>query len=66
VLGIERKQIYFILYFILFILVLGLELRAYTSSPTTSPYFDFFFQDRVSRTVCLGWVQTMILLISAS
>jgi hypothetical protein len=27
---------------------------------------SFFFQDRVSRTICLGWLQTEIFLISAS
>jgi hypothetical protein len=27
---------------------------------------DEFFRDRVSQTVCLGWLQTVILLISAS
>jgi hypothetical protein len=26
---------------------------------------DGFFRDRVSRTICLGWLQTLILLISA-
>jgi hypothetical protein len=25
-----------------------------------------FFQDRVSRTICQGWLRTVILLISAS
>jgi hypothetical protein len=25
-----------------------------------------FFQDKVSRTICLSWLWTMILLISAS
>jgi hypothetical protein len=25
-----------------------------------------FFQDRVARNICLGWLQTTILLISAS
>jgi hypothetical protein len=48
-------------------LVLGLELRAYTLSHSSSPFYcDGFFQERISRTICPGWLQTMILLISAS
>jgi hypothetical protein len=46
--------------------VLGLELRAFIWSHYTSPIFVKGFQDRVSRTVCPGWFQTTILLISAS
>jgi hypothetical protein len=35
--------------------------------PLYQPFFcDEFFWDRVSRTICLSWLQTMILLISAS
>jgi hypothetical protein len=37
--------------------------------PLHQPFFgvcDGFFQDRVSRTICLGWIWTMILLIAAS
>jgi hypothetical protein len=46
---------------------LGFELRAYTLSHSTSPFFgDGFFPDRVSQTICWGWLQTIILLISAS
>jgi hypothetical protein len=50
-----------------FFAVLGLN-----SGPTpqdTQPAFFFcdgFFWDRVSWTICFGWLQTMILLISAS
>jgi hypothetical protein len=45
---------------------LGLELKAFTLSHSTSPFFcDGFFQVRVSRTICLGWLQTVILLIAA-
>jgi hypothetical protein len=29
-------------------------------------FFNGFFQDRTSRIICLGWLQTEILLISAS
>jgi hypothetical protein len=47
--------------------VLRFELRAFTLSHTTSPIFcDKVFWDRVSGTVCLGWLQIVILLISAS
>jgi hypothetical protein len=54
-----------ILFFFLFA-VLGFELRAFTLSHSTSPFFcDGFFWDRVLRTICLGWLQTTIL-ISAS
>jgi hypothetical protein len=35
--------------------------------PLHQPFFcDGFFWDRVSRTICLGWLQTTILLIPAS
>jgi hypothetical protein len=47
--------------------VLGLELRAFTLSHSTSLIFeDHFFWDRVSWTICQGWLRTMILLISAT
>jgi hypothetical protein len=54
--------------FIYLFAVLGFELRVYTLSHSTSPFFvmDFFFSDRVSRTVCPRWLQTTIFLISAS
>jgi hypothetical protein len=46
---------------------LGIELMTYTLSDSTSTFFcDAFFQDKVSRTVCPGWLRTFILLISAS
>jgi hypothetical protein len=44
--------------------VLEFELRAYTLSHSTSPFFDRLFQDRVSQIVCPGWLQTMIFQIS--
>jgi hypothetical protein len=46
--------------------VLGFELRTYTFSHFISPFFWWFFQDRVSQTICLAWLGTVILLISAS
>jgi hypothetical protein len=50
-----------------FFVVLGLELRAYTLSHSTSPFFcDRVFWDRVSWTICSVWLLTAILLISAS
>jgi hypothetical protein len=40
-----------------FFVVLGFELRAYTLSHSISPFFvKGFFQDRVSRAICLGWL----------
>jgi ABC-type transport system involved in multi-copper enzyme maturation permease subunit len=34
---------------------------------STSPFFVMdFYQDRVSQTICHGWLLTAILLISAS
>jgi hypothetical protein len=50
-----------------FFSVLGLELRAYTLSHSTIPSFLWWvFQDRVSWTICPGWLWTVILLIAAS
>jgi hypothetical protein len=56
------------------LVVLEFELRAshllgrhfYCLSNSASPFCDGFFQDRVSRTISPGWLQTAILLISAS
>jgi hypothetical protein len=46
---------------------MGFELRTYTLSHSTSPIFVIdFFQGRVSQTICPGWLQIVILLISAS
>jgi hypothetical protein len=48
-----------------FLLIPGLELRAYTLNHSTSPFFvNDFFQDGVWQTICLGWIQTAILLSS--
>jgi hypothetical protein len=35
-------------------------------STSTFLWFFFFFQDRISWTVCLGWLWTAVLLISVS
>jgi hypothetical protein len=45
--------------------VLGLDLRAYTLNHSTSPFLDGFFQDRISQTICLGWLRMVSLLISS-
>jgi hypothetical protein len=58
-----RRFVSFILSSDFFFPVLGSELRAYTTPP--AHFCDGFFQDRVLRTICLGWLQTAILLISA-
>jgi hypothetical protein len=51
----------------------GLELRAshvvdaLPAELLGQPFYILgYFQDRVSRTICLGWLQTVILMISAS
>jgi hypothetical protein len=57
-------QTCFVLGFVFF--VPGLELRAYTLSHSTSPFYVKYFWDRVSQTICPGWLQAAILLISVS
>jgi hypothetical protein len=45
------------------------ELRAsclHCSSHTSSPFCSGYFEDGVSRTICLDWSQTVILPIAAS
>jgi hypothetical protein len=42
-----------VFFFFFFFPVLGLELKAYTLSPFLC---DGCFLDRVSRTICLGWL----------
>jgi hypothetical protein len=51
-------------FFFFFFALLVFELRAYNLSYSTSPFL--YFQDRVSQTICLCWLRTEILLISAS
>jgi hypothetical protein len=51
----------FFLSFFFFLVVLGLELRAYTPSHSTSPFFFFFFvkgflHNRILRTIVLAWL----------
>jgi hypothetical protein len=38
----------------------------YRLSHTSSTFWSGYSEDRVLQTICLGWPQTMILLISAS
>jgi hypothetical protein len=57
---------YTFFFFFFFFVLLGLELRAFTLSHTTSPFYDGYFGDRVSQTICPGWLQNSMLLISAS
>jgi hypothetical protein len=53
--------------FVLFCFVgLGLELRAYLELLHQPFFVKGFFQIRSCRTIFLGWLQTVILLISAS
>jgi hypothetical protein len=47
--------------------VLGFELRAHTLSYSTSPFLSWvFFEIRAGELFVPGWLQTAILLISAS
>jgi hypothetical protein len=52
--------------FFFFSVVLELELRAYTLSTPPTLFCVGFFRDGVSGTLCLGWLQTSVLLLSAS
>jgi hypothetical protein len=47
-------------------LILGFELRADTLSHSTNPFLLWFFWDRVSWTICPGWLRIEIFPISAS
>jgi hypothetical protein len=50
----------------LFFAVLEFELRASTTRATPPTLFCVeYFRDRVLQIICLGWLQTTILLISA-
>jgi hypothetical protein len=49
-----------------FFSVLGFELRAYTLTQSTSPFFVMCFFKIVLGTICTGWLWITILLISAS
>jgi hypothetical protein len=49
----ETGRFFFVFFFFG---VLGLELRDFTLSHSTSPFCDEYFRDRVSRTICLGWL----------
>jgi hypothetical protein len=49
-----------------FCVVLGLELRAFTLSHSTSPFYEGFFKIGSCELFAWGWLQTVILLTSAS
>jgi hypothetical protein len=44
---------------------MGLELRAYILIHSPSPFCNGYIWDRVSQTICPGWLWTTIFLISA-
>jgi hypothetical protein len=46
--------------------VLAFELWAHTLNYSTSPFEMGVFQDRISLTICPGWLRITILLVSAS
>jgi hypothetical protein len=51
--------------FLFFLKYWGFELRAYMLTHSTSPFFVMgFFWGRILWTVCIGWLCTLILLIS--
>jgi hypothetical protein len=49
-----------------FFVVLRFELSVYTLSHSTSPFLWWVFWDKVLRAICLGWLWTVILMISVS
>jgi hypothetical protein len=53
-------------FFVVVFAVLGFELRAYILSHSTRHFWEGFFLDRVLQTICPGWLQTSVFLISAS
>jgi hypothetical protein len=55
----------FVCLFVFVFCRLGLELRANTLSHSTSPFLWWVFFNIVSQTICLGWLWTAVLLISA-
>jgi ABC-type transport system involved in multi-copper enzyme maturation permease subunit len=60
------KNHWIVLFCVCVCVVLGFELKSYTLSYSTRLFLCWIFFEIVSRTICLGWLQTMILLISAS
>jgi hypothetical protein len=42
--------------FFFFFAVLGLELKTYTLSHSTRPFFNGCFRDRISQTIYPGWL----------
>jgi hypothetical protein len=52
--------------FVLFLWYWGLNSSPTPLATLTALFCDGIFRDRDSLTICLGWLQTRILLISAS
>jgi hypothetical protein len=54
----ETNTFLFFFFFFFFFAILGFELGAYTLSHSASLIFvmAFFFRNRVSQTICLGWL----------
>jgi hypothetical protein len=73
IMGLCHNLFTFFFYWI-FLVVLGFEFEAscllgrHSTAWVTPPalFYVEYFQDRVSQTICLGWLQTMFLLISSS
>jgi hypothetical protein len=56
----------FLTKFSFFLWYWGLNSRPTPQVTPPATFCEGFFRDRVSQTICLGWLQTLILLISAS
>jgi hypothetical protein len=62
----DGKGLFSFLFFSFFA-ILGFELRAFTLSHSTSPFFVMnFFEIGSQELFARGWLQTMVLLFSAS
>jgi hypothetical protein len=57
---------FFSFFFFFFLLYWGLNSGPIPWATLPALFWERFFWDRVSQTICLGWLWTMILLISAS
>jgi hypothetical protein len=63
--GSHHPSILFFL-FLFFFVALMFEIRTFTLSHSTALFCEEVSQDRISQTIFLGWLQTAVLLISAS
>jgi hypothetical protein len=57
---------HFFFFFFFFLQNWGLTAGPTPQATLPAHFCDCFFQDRISWTICLIWLQTVILLISAS